>query len=383
MDLARTLDLRALLEKKSFFLFGPRATGKSFLIDRTLATKAVVVDLLRSDMLLRLAAEPHLLEGMIDASPHAASRVVVIDEIQKLPSLLDEVHRLIERRNLRFLLTGSSARKLRRGAANLLAGRAWHAELFPLTSVELPTFDLDRYLRFGGLPAVALSSDPAEELHAYVRTYLYEEIQAEGLVRKLPLFSRFLLAAALTNGQMVNFAQVASDSGVPASTVREYYGILEDTLVGFMLRPWTKYQKRKAISTAKFFLFDTGVAHAIAGTESIDRNSDLYGRSFEHFVAMELRAFLSYRRNRLPLSYWRSKHGHEVDFIVGDDTAIEVKATRHIVDRDLRGVKALKEERLVKRVFGVSQDDIETTRDGIACVNWRTFLERLWAGRIV
>ena len=273
-DFQRLLDLPGLLRRKSFFLFGPRATGKSFLIRRQLGRRALVVDLLRSDVAFRLATDPSLLEALI-GDRRGPDAWIVIDEVQKLPGLLDEVHRLIESRGLRFLLTGSSARKLKRGQANLLAGRAWTANLYPLTSAEIPRFDLAKFLRWGGLPPVVASQEPAEELGAYVRTYLQEEIQAEGFVRRLPPFSRFLASAALTNGQMLNFAQIASDAGVPAATVREYYYLLEDTLVGFLLPAWTKSKKRKAISTAKFYFFDTGVTHALAGTQTLDRNSDL------------------------------------------------------------------------------------------------------------
>ncbi|HEX4045225.1 MAG TPA: AAA family ATPase, partial [Gammaproteobacteria bacterium] len=275
----RQLNLLSLLEKKSFFLLGPRAIGKSFLIREQLKDKSLIFNLLRSELYLRLTAAPWELENMINAAlVERPSEFIVIDEIQKVPQLLDEVHRLIEERQLRFLLTGSSARKLKHGHANLLAGRAWTAHLYPLSFSEIPDFKLDHYLRFGGLPAIYGSPDPEEELQAYVQTYLYEEIQAESLVRKLPQFSRFLITAALANGQMLNFAQIANDAAVAASTVREYYTILEDTLIGFMLTPWMKSKKRKAISTAKFYFFDTGVCHALAQTQVLDRNSDLYGR---------------------------------------------------------------------------------------------------------
>jgi len=382
VEYARVLQLGDLLARKSFFLFGPRTTGKSYLIRQTLGDRVLLFDLLRGDLLLRLAADPTELESWIEGDPQGR-RTVVLDEIQKLPSLLDEVHRLIEGRGMTFLLTGSSARKLRRGAANLLAGRAWRAELFPLTAQEIPDFDLDRFLRFGGLPPVQLSEDPAEELAAYVSTYLYEEIQAEGLVRKLPAFSRFITTAALCNGRMLNFAALASDAAVPASTVREYYSILTDTLVGFLLEPWTKSRKRKAIATAKFYFFDTGVVHALAGTQHLDRNSDLYGRSFEQWIGMELRAFLSYRRLPLRLAYWRSTHGHEVDFVVGDELAVEAKATRRVSRRDLHGLRALGEEGTVRQLLLVSHDPVAATQDGIRRLPWQAFLEALWGGQLL
>jgi predicted AAA+ superfamily ATPase len=379
---ARILDLPGLLAKKSCFLFGPRATGKSYLIREHLASRAIVIDLLRSDLFLRLSANPADLESLVGAK-RGPSTWVVIDEVQKIPELLDEVHRLIEGRRIRFLLTGSSARKLRRGRANLLAGRAWQASLFALVWPEIPNFDLSRHLRWGGLPSVVPSDDPDEELAAYTRTYLHEEILAEGLVRRLPPFARFLTVAALANGQMVNFEQIASDAAVPASTVREYVAILEDTLIGFLLEPWTGSRRRKAIATAKLYLFDTGVTHAIAGTRAVDRNSDLWGRSFEQWVGLELRAYLAYRRRPDRLAYWRSTHGHEVDFVVGDHTAIAVKATRRVSPRDLRGLRALAEERAFRSHILVSDDSTEAIREGVRRLPWKKFVRELWGDQLL
>lgn len=382
MIATRVLDLAELARKKSFFLLGPRTTGKSYLIRQQLRDRAKVVDLLRSDVFLRLSAEPSLLESMVDAA-EGESPLVVIDDVHKLPALLDEVHRLSEERGMRFVLTGSSARKLKRGHANLLGGRAWTAHLHPLTYPELGTFDLPKYLRYGGLPPVVLSDDPAEELHAYVRTYLHEEIRAEGLVRRLPAFSRFLATAAATNGQMLNFAKIGNDAGLPAATVREHYFLLEDTLVGFLVPAWVKTKKRKAITTAKFYFFDTGVAHALAGTQTLDRNSDLYGRSFEQWIGMEIRAYLDYRRRHDQLAYWRSVSNHEVDFVIGDHAAVEAKATRRVSDSDLRGLGALAEEKMVERLFLVSEDPIEAKRGPIRCLPWQKFAEELWSDKLL
>ncbi len=378
MNIPRGLDLRALLPRKSFFLFGPRATGKSYLVRQQLGDDALVIDLLRSDLLLRLSARPEDLESLIEAAPGA--RWVVIDEIQRVPSLLPEVHRLIEAKGLRFLLTGSSARKLRRGSTDLLAGRAWVANLFPLSWSEVPKFDLARYLRFGGLPPVHLSPSPEEELRAYVSVYLQEEIRAEGLIRRLPPFTRFLRVAALSSGQLLNYAQVASDAEVAASTVREYFALLEDTLVGWTLEPWTGSRKRKAIQTAKFYLFDTGVMHELAGTMALDRNSDQYGRAFEHFIGMELRARIGYARTGDTMHFWRSTHGFEVDYLIGRHLAVEVKATRRASLRDARGLLALQQEKLGARCILVSEDPVAATREGIEFLPWTTFLSRLWSG---
>lgn len=378
MELTRTLDLTELVSKKSFFLFGPRATGKSTLIRRQLKDSATVIDLLDSRNYLRLSAAPHELEAMVAAHDRT---LVVIDEVQRVPELLNEVHRLIENRKLRFLLTGSSARKLRRGQANLLAGRVWEARLFPLIHREIPDFDLDRYLLHGGLPAVWLGEHPEEELDAYVHTYLTEEIMAEGLIRKLPPFSRFLRTIALSNGEVINFAKLAADCQVPPSTVAEYTGLLEDTLVGHLLPAWTGSRKRKAIQTAKFYLFDPGVTHMLAGTRVLERNSDLYGKSFEQFIGGEIRAWLSYRRRKEPLAYWRSTHGDEVDFLIGEHTAVEVKAAGRVSRRDFKGLDRLAEEGLFRNYILVSQDPIDTREGNRQTMHWERFLEGLWADR--
>lgn len=377
----RILRLPELLKKKSFFLFGPRSTGKTTLIRDQLGDSVEVVNLLESDQYLRLSARPSLLGEMV---AHSRKKIVIIDEVQRVPELLNEVHHLIESKSVKFLLTGSSARKLKSGHSNLLAGRAWTANLFPLVYPELKgSFDLDRILRYGSLPQVYGSKYPAEELKAYVRTYLYEEIQAEGLVRKIPQFSRFLQTAALANGQLLNFAQLSSDCGVPASTLKEHFQILQDTLVGFYLPPWRKGKKRKSIGTAKFYFFDNGVTHALSGTQTIERNSDLFGKSLEQWLMNEVRAYLSYRRRDEEMTFWRSTHGDEVDLIIGDDTAIEIKSTNKVNARDLSGLLKLKEEGRFKRLLVVSQDKIEgRNSEGIERLHLLSFLEKLWADQI-
>ena len=344
-----------------------------------LSETATVIDLLDSRLYLRLLSSPHDLESII-YSGHKTG-IVVIDEIQRIPELLNEVHRLIENKKITFLLTGSSARKLRRGKANLLAGRVWESRMFPLTWKEITDFNLDRFLHYGGLPAVYLSNYPDEELDAYVNTYLKEEIMAEGLIRKLPPFSRFLRSIALASGEMINFTKLANDCQVPPSTVTEYVGLLDDTLVGFLLPAWTESRKRKAISTAKFYFFDPGVTHMLAGTQTLDRNSHLYGKSFEQFIGMEIRAYLSYRRKKRELAYWRSTHGYEVDFLIGTETAIEVKASQKVSGRDLRGLKVLKEENIFKNYILVSQDPINTRDDNFQALYWEKFLDDLWTDK--
>lgn len=381
MYLHRTLNIHNLLKNKSFFLFGPRATGKSSLIANGLPSSTLVINLLRSDIFLRLASSPWQLEELC-TTRNSPDDIVVIDEIQKIPILLNEVHRLIEEKGIRFLLTGSSARALKKQGVNLLGGRARQAALFPLTFHEIPEFQLDHYLQYGGLPSIYLSDEPSEDLLTYVNTYLKEEIQAEAVVRKIPAFARFLQFAALSSGQMLNFHSLASDIGLPASTTREYYQVLEDTLLGFFVPGWTKSLKRKPVSRSKFYLFDIGVMHQLAGIRTLEPQSDRYGQAFEHFIAMELRAYLSYTRKDLTLCYWSSQHGFEVDFIIGDNIAIEVKTTQTITDKHLKGLLMLKEENICNHYYVISMDKVSRISQGITIIHWRDFLLKLWAGKI-
>lgn len=377
MYIQRILNLQDLLKKKSLFLFGPRSTGKTSLIKHQLEP-AININLLRSDVYMHLSNKPWELESIISAS-RLTNNLVVIDEIQRIPELLNEVHRLIEEQQIRFLLTGSSARKLRKQGVNLLAGRAWRADLFALVSHEINDFDIDRYLQFGGLPQVYLSESPEEELIAYVSTYLNEEIKAEANLRNVQGFTRFLETAALSSGKMLNFASLSNDVAIPASTVREYFQILEDTLIGFMVPAWTKSIKRKAISTSKFYFFDIGVRNQISNIKYLNPQSDIYGQAFEHFIATELRAYLSYNRNTSGLFYWQAKNGQEVDFIIGSEYAIEVKSANQISNKHLKGLKALQEEKIVKKYYLVSFDPINRIIDDIEIIHWQKFLHNLWS----
>jgi len=381
VDIDRFLDLRKLLDRKSHFLFGPRSTGKSWLIAHTLTgADTHVIDLLDDDMFSRLLRRPAVLDEVIP--PGAGT--VVIDEVQKLPALLDQVHQLMERRRLRFLLTGSSARKLRRGTANLLGGRAWEAQLFPLTSAELGAgFDLLKYLNRGGLPHVYTSESPQDELRNYVKLYLKEEIQAEAIVRRLDHFVRFLDVAAVQCGEELNLEGIASDAGVPARTVAGFFEVLTDTLVGFPVLAFTKSKRRKAIRRSKFYLFDVGVAGAMAKRGEVQEGSELFGKALEHFLIQEVRAYLSYKKLDLPLCYWRTTTQQEVDLVIGEEIAVEIKATHRVGERHLRGLKALQEERQVKRFAVVSRDPLARRNGSIDILPWRRFLTDLWADRLL
>ena len=383
----RHLKLGVLIKKRSHFLLGPRAVGKSTLIrqsffeskkdsngSRTLSVD--YINLLDSRLYLRLKADPFQLESL------TSKKYVVIDEIQRIPALLNEVHRLIEEEGKHFLLTGSSARKLKKKDVNLLAGRAFKSALFPLTWYELSQagkFRLNTYLQWGGLPLAYLKLDREEYLYNYVDTYLKEEIQSEALVRNLPNYARFLQSAAFNNAKVLNYTKVARDAGLSPNTVRDYYQILEDTLTGFSVPPYTASKKRKAIQTAKFYFFDTGVAHTLCETTSLPPHSDLFGRAFEQFIACELRACLSYNKIRRPLRYWRSKSRLEVDFVVGEDIAIEVKSSKKVSPKDHKGLLALKEEHKWKHLLVVSQDPITTQfKNGIRHIPYSLFLQKLW-----
>lgn len=376
----RVLDLTEALRRRSVFLFGARQTGKSTLL-RSCFPRARLVDLLAADTFRELSARPESLRQSLTP----ADRLVVIDEVQKLPGLLDEVHLLIERdKRLRFVLTGSSARKLRRGGVNLLAGRARTHHLFPLTWPEYGAENLDRVLAQGALPGVLDSDDPWGDLRAYAGTYLAEEIRAEALARSIESFSRFLNVAALKNAEQLDFTSVGNDAQVPPRTVREFFRVLEDTLVGYTLPSYRKTTTRKAVATSKFYFFDIGVAHAIAGTTQVARGTPTYGRALEHLIANELRAYLSYRGLDLGLFYFRSLSQIEVDFVVGDSIAIEVKGAGRVSERDAKPLYQLGEDLRLKKQLLICNEGVERRLDGGAHVMpVARFLERLWDGDLV
>jgi uncharacterized protein len=374
----RIIDLAGIAEKKSLFLFGPRQTGKTYLL-RQLFPDAPYYNLLLADRFSQLSRRPSLIREELEAKNNLASPVI-IDEVQKLPVLLDEVHNLIEMRGIRFILTGSSARKLKRGGANLLGGRAWTRHLFPLVSDEIEAFDLVRAVNYGTLPSIYPSEFPEEDLAAYCGSYLTEEIQAEGAVRRIENFSRFLQTAALVNSEIINFESVARDAEVPPRTVREYFSILEDTLIGTMLRPFGKIVHRKAVSAAKFYMFDIGVCNHLAGRKSIAPHTELFGKSFEHLIFTELRAYLDYTGDYRPLSFWRDYNGNEVDFIISDEVAIEVKSSRMVTEKHAKCLRNFSEVIKPKHSLIVSMDERPRIMGGIQILPWKEFLGRLWAG---
>jgi predicted AAA+ superfamily ATPase len=380
MEYHRIIPLEPLIKRKSLFLFGPRQTGKTFLLKKRFPA-ARFYNLLLSDVFFRFSQRPHLLREEL-ISPIDHGQPIIIDEIQKLPVLLDEVHNLIEEKHLKFILTGSSARKIKRGGANLLAGRAATRHLFPLVSAEIPGYQLLKILNFGSLPFIYNSESPEEDLLSYVGTYLKEEVQAEGVVRRIENFSKFLQLAALVNGELLNFSNVASDMGMPSKTIKEYFLILEDTLIGHFLQPFTRTQKRKAISTAKFYFFDVGVANTLAGRSHIRPKTELFGKALEHFIFLEIKAFLSYRNDKRQISFWRSKSGYEVDFVLGESTGIEVKGTEMVTEKHLTGLKSLAQEIPLKKKIVVSLDSNPRLLENIRVLPVSVFLKELWGGSI-
>jgi len=376
----RILPLKHLIEHRSLFLLGPRQTGKSTLLRHTFP-EARYIDLLEANTFRELSAYPETLRQSL----RPGEKRIIIDEVQKLPILLDEAQALIDRdKNLRFIFTGGSARKLKRGQANLLAGRAWFCRLHPLVSPEVSYKALNRRLNIGSLPAVLDSPEPKEDLKAYVGGYLKEEIRAEGLVRSIESFSRFLEVAALTNTHMLNYTSVSNDTGIPVRTVREHYQMLEDTLIGFQLPPFRRSLKRKPVATAKFYFFDVGVANALMKRGEIIPGSELYGPALEHQVFLELRAYLDYRRIDKELTFWRTHSGHEIDFLIGEEIGIEVKASRRVSAGDQKGLLALSEEIKLKKKIIVSMESRErTTDEDVTVLPAHTFLEYLWSDRLL
>jgi len=381
----RVLDVGPALSQRSVFLFGPRQTGKSSYVREQLKPEPMLsYNLLDGGLRLRLLADPTLMRQQVEAR-NLRDCVVFIDEIQKCPELLDEVHLLIEERGIRFLLSGSSARKLKRAGTNLLGGRARTKYLHPFVYPEVAEDNdlLERVMARGLLPPHYLSEAPDEDLRSYVDTYLSEEIAAEGQARNLPAFARFLQTAATVNAKIINYTNVANDAQVPRQTVRLWFQILIDTMLGYELSSYTSTVKRKAVETAKFYFFDIGVVRTLRRLPAILPESSDFGEFFEHYIFMELKAWIDYRRPSSRLSYWRSLSGYEVDFVIDDDVAVEVKSVTIAHDKHLLGLRALREEGRIKRFFLVCRESRPRKVDGIDILPWREFLGRLWAGDIV
>ena len=368
-----------LPKNRSAFLWGPRKVGKSHWITHTLKPP-ILIDFLKTDVFADYASRPSLLRERYQYH----KGLLVIDEVQKVPDILDEVHWLIEHSALSFLLTGSSARKLRRGSANLLGGRAWRKTMVPLSYLEVEGFDLAHIMISGLLPSHFLSPDPVEDLRAYVSDYLKEEIAAEALTQNIPAFRTFLQVAAMSSSELINYTNIARETGVSHKVVRTYFDILEDTYLCVRLPPWKKSKNRRMILTEKFYLFDVGVTNYLARRQPLPGSME-FGKSFEQYVLMELRAYQAYHNPDVPLSYWRTSTGQEVDFIVGDkDLAIEVKGSSRVHEGDVRSLHALKDDGPVKRRLVVClEKERRAMGKDIDIIPWDDFIRSLWGGEFI
>ena len=380
----RILDLE-LPSGQSAFLWGPRKTGKSTLLKHKFPD-SIVYDFLKTDLMLEFSKRPALLrEQLMAKKTEEISYPVILDEVQKGPQILDEVHWIIENMGISFILCGSSARKLKRGSANLLGGRAWRFELFPLVSSELKELDLLKILNRGMIPQHYLQDQYKKSLQAYTRDYLKEEVFDEGLTRNIPAFSRFFDSMAYSHGELVNYSNIARDCGVDSRIVKEYYQILIDTLMGYMVEPFRRRQNRQVITRSpKFYLFDTGVAGTITKREIREEKGILFGRAFEHFMLMEILAYRSYSNKEFNVTFWRTKSGMEVDFILGDgQTAVEVKGTGRLEKKDLKSIIAFNNEYGPQKSIVVCTEKTVRKFGPIHIMPYRDFLSDLWSGNII
>ena len=365
----------------SVFLWGARQTGKSTLL-KILFPNFRQYDLLNSEEFERFFRNPKLLrEELKDSDPN---NLVIIDEVQKIPQLLDEVHWLISNRNIRFVLCGSSARKLVRCGANLLGGRALRTVMYPLVSAEIPDFDLYKAIHNGMLPRHYMTQNPRRRLQAYIGDYLNEEIRAEALSRNLLSFTRFMEIAAQCSGEMIVYKNIAQDCGVSANTVKEYFQILEQTMIGYLIQGFTATAKRRAIAAPKFYYFDVGIVNYLLKRNNMVQGTEVFGRAFEHLMMQEIIAYLGYNYLDEKPAYWRTSGGYEVDCIIGAGrVAIEFKSCDEVKSRHTKGLKAFQEEYPQARLIVVSMDKYKRVMNDIEIFPAVEFLSELWKGKIV
>jgi predicted AAA+ superfamily ATPase len=366
---------------ESTFLWGARQTGKSTLL-KTLFPNSMYFDLLLSSEYERLVKNPSLFRERIEAlNPEGP---IIVDEIQRLPVLLNEIHWLISNKNQRFILSGSSPRKILRSGTNLLGGRAMRHELYPLIYKEIPEFNLLKALNFGLLPRHYLSPNPKKLISAYIGSYLKDEIALEAKIRNMTIFSQFLEKAAFSNGEMTNYSNIASDCGISVPTVKEYFQILEDTLTGHFISSYQKKPKRRVIQAPKFYFFDLGISNYLIKRGEITEGSESFGKAFEHFIFQELIAHSHYSDLNYPIHYWRTASQIEVDFILGDvDIALEVKSSNNIQPRHLKGLKSFSEEYKVKHSILVCMEPYPRRTEEVLILPWKIFLEKMWSGEFI
>ena len=365
----------------STFLWGARQVGKSTLLE-TLFPSARYYDLLKSDEFERFFRRPALLREELMNSNH--QDLIIIDEVQKIPQLLDEVHWLIKNRQTRFVLCGSSARKLMRYGANLLGGRALRTVMYPLVSAEIPDFDLMRAINNGMIPRHYTIENPQRRLQAYIGDYLNEEIRAEALSRNLALFTRFLEVAAQSSGEMIVYNNIAQDCGVSSPTVKEYFNILEQTMIGYLISGFSATPKRKTIAAPKFYYFDVGIVNYLLKRKNIVQGTETFGHAFEQLLIQEIIAYLGYNLSTEKITYWRTTGGYEVDCIIGQGrVAIEFKSSDEVKSRHTKGLKAFQEDYPQVKAIIVSMDKYRRELNGIEVIPVMEFLTDLWNGRII
>jgi len=366
---------------KSLFLFGPRQSGKTTLLKKRFSD-APYYNLLIDRDYIRFLTDPSVLRDEVLAL--SKDKMIVIDEIQRVPALLNEVHALIED-GYRFILTGSSARKLKRGSSNLLAGRARWNQLFPLSIHELKKdFNFKTAFHCGMLPSLYYSDEPEIDLLSYVNTYLKEEIAAEALTRNIQLFSKFLKLAAMTNTQVLNYSKISIDVGLSSTVIKNYYQILEDTFIGYFLNPLNSEKKRKAVTTPKFYFFDVGISNYIAKRKSIEKGTPYFGDSLEHLIHNEIKAYLSYFHPSVEMNYWRTRDQKEVDFVINKNIAIEVKSSNKVKSSQKSGLQALSEEiELKKKIIIYTGERAMSLENSTDVLPLYLFVEKLWKHEIL
>ncbi len=376
----RIFDIENRLDE-AMFLFGGRQTGKSTLLKERFP-KAVYIDLLKSDVRNRFKQHPEeFRESLLRYPPET---LVVVDEIQKVPDLLDEVHWLMVEKGLWFILSGSSARKIKKSGANNLGGRAIPETLFPLVSAEIPDFDLERAVQNGMIPRHYAVANARNRMRAYIDLYMKEEIIEEALVQNADEFVRFMEVAAIMDGEILNYENVASDCEVSANTVKAYYKILVDTLLGFEVPAYRKVIKRKLYKAPRFYYFDVGIANHLTKRYHLAPRTPEYGHAFEHLIMQEIAAYLGYTNSDEELTYWHTYENLEVDAVIGDArVAIEIKSKEHIDHDDKKGVTEFAKEHPDTRQIIVSRDRISRRSGDVDLYYVTDFFKALWAGEII
>jgi predicted AAA+ superfamily ATPase len=367
--------------RESAFFWGARQTGKTTLL-KHLFPDSIYIDLLLHTEFLRFTQNPDMLRQIIEANK--PDKPVIIDEIQRIPHLLNDIHWLITNKSIQFILSGSSPRNILRSDVNLLGGRALRYELYPLVCNEIEDFDLKKALNFGLIPRHYLAENPKKLISAYIGSYLKDEIMAEAKIRNINAFTKFLESAAFSNGEIVNYSNIAMDCGVSSVTVKEYFQILEDTLIGRFLPAYTKKAKRRVIGSPKFYFFDIGISNFLLKRNNVDFKSESFGSVFEHFIYLELFAHSRYSDLNYDISYWRTASQIEVDFVLGDaEVAIEVKASDMVNAKQIKNVIQFANEFNTKRLIIVSNDKYYRKIDDVEIMPYHHFLQELWSGNII